>query len=444
MKKLFTYNTFLTIFLCFIVIMAFCSLLRHHYLGGNKLQIFQKIVVAIAETPSNARDMIKYKTINLNKQPVLFKHKDKKRFELFIDNKRNAILVLPRYDHALSRSVIDIVDLNNFEVIHTYKSDIKKKFDQIKNIKEYPYLKTEWAPERFSYVHPIILEDGSLIAAGINSPIYKIDFCSNLQWLNDKEQFHHSIEIDHENNLWTGGIMVPYSQFVEKFSIKNFQDDSIIKMNIDGKILLNKSVTELLFENNLIPSNFPLNTFTNPIHLNDVEPVLNDTKYWQQGDLFLSIKNQSAIVHYRPSTNKVLNYLVGSFHDQHDVDIISDKEISIFNNNNFYVNNEFSEVIIYNFETKTFRKLFNDQLRKENFKTVSQGLSHTFEDGALLVEEQNHGRIILLNNQGNKEWEFVNKDKNGDIGHVDWVRVIEDKIFIEKFKSLVKNKKCLN
>ena len=33
-----------------------------------------------------------------------------------------------------------------------------------------------------------------------------------------------------------------------------------------------------------------------------------------------------------------------------------------------------------------------------------------------MVEEQNHGRIILFNNRGEKEWEFVNKDKNGDIG----------------------------
>ena len=61
-----------------------------------------------------------------------------------------------------------------------------------------------------------------------------------------------------------------------------------------------------------------------------------------------------------------------------------------------------------------------------------------------MVEEQNHGRIILLNNKGKKEWEFVNKDKNGDIGLISWSRIIEDSEFIENFKLLVKNKKCLN
>ena len=61
-----------------------------------------------------------------------------------------------------------------------------------------------------------------------------------------------------------------------------------------------------------------------------------------------------------------------------------------------------------------------------------------------MVEEQNHGRIILFNNKGEKEWEFVNKDKNGDIGFVSWSRVIEDELFIKNFKSMVKNETCLN
>ena len=81
-----------------------------------------------------------------------------------------------------------------------------------------------------------------------------------------------------------------------------------------------------------------MNTFTktgtDPIHLNDIEPALYDSKYWKKGDLFLSSRHQSAIIHYRPEINKVINYLTGPFSQQHDVDIISDEEISIFDNNN--------------------------------------------------------------------------------------------------------------
>ena len=61
-----------------------------------------------------------------------------------------------------------------------------------------------------------------------------------------------------------------------------------------------------------------------------------------------------------------------------------------------------------------------------------------------MVEETIEGRILLFNNQGEKEWEFVNKDKNGDIARISWSRIIENELFIKKFKSLVENKKCIN
>jgi hypothetical protein len=445
MKKFFTYPVFVVLFLSFIGAMGFGAIVKYHYEGGEKYQFLQKTVMLIVNVPITVREIIKYRTLSLNKPPKLQKHKDKKRFEQFIPNNRNALLVLPRYDYSLSRSVVDIVDLNNFEIIHTYKHDINKMNNQVTNTKEFPKLKIDNSQIRFDYQHALLLEDGSLTA--IYGPAFKLDFCSNLKWINDEENFHHSQMIDHEGNIWVGGQMNPKSQYVKKYAIKDFLDDSIIKINTDGKILYNKSITEILIEDNIVADNFAytssLLNAKDPIHLNDIEPAFTDTEYWQQGDVFISIRNQSAIIHYRPSTNEVINYITGPFAQQHDVDIISDREISIFNNN-FFVNNEHSEVVIYNFETKTFKKIFNDQLQKNNFKTETSGLSEIFRDGALMVEEQNHGRIILFNNKGEKEWEFVNKDKNGDIGLVSWSRVIEDELFIKNFKSMVKNKQCLN
>ena len=150
-----------------------------------------------------------------------------------------------------------------------------------------------------------------------------------------------------------------------------------------------------------------------------------------------------AIVHYRPNSNKIINYITGPFHHQHDIDIISEKEISIFNNNTINDMNV-SEVLIYNFENQKFTKVLNEQLKKDNFQTTTNGLAHFFKDGSLLVEEQNHGRIIIYDKNGNKELEYVNKDKNGNIGLIKWVRVIENQEFIDKFKKLSKNKVCLN
>ena len=417
-------------------------------MGGERFKSLQKIAVFFSEVPMNVRDMIEHRTLNLNSPPKLKKHKNKKKFNQFINNERNALLVLPRYSHNQNRSFVDIIDMINFEVIHTYKHDISSMNDKVQNMTEFPSIKIDSDPVRFKYWHPLILDDGSLISFGDNAPIFKINFCSNLEWLNDEEIFHHSLNIDHENNIWAGGKQHPQSKNLNEYAIKGFSDDSIIKINTDGKILYSKSVIEILVDNKIFPYNFAftqkLLNEEDPIHLNDIEPAINNSEYWKKGDVFLSARHLSAIIHYRPSTNKVINYIIGPFSEQHDVDIISNKEISIFNNNSSFIENKFSEVVIYNFETRKFSKLFNDQLQKNNFKTHSQGLSHIFKDGALMVEEQNHGRIILFNNKGEKEWELVNKDKDENIGLISWSRIIENSIFIDKFKSLVRDKKCTN
>ena len=450
-KKFFTYPVVLILVLSFVVSLAFGSLVKYHYEGGKKYVNFQKTAIFFASIPANIKMMIKYKTFNLhnvlNRPPILKKHNNKSRFNQFIEKKRNALLILTRYDHSQNKSLVEIVDLNNFEVIHKYQHDVLEMWNEIKNTKEFPRINIDKSPIRFEYFHPIILEDGSLIADSNETPMYKIDFCSNLKWINDEEWFHHSKMLDHEKNIWSPGHLNPKSKHVRKYPFEDFVDDSIIKISTDGEILVNKSVIEILIENKIIQDNFVLNSYLlgeeDPLHLNDIEPVLQDSEYWNIGDIFLSIKHQSAIIHYRPSTNQVINYITGPFSWQHDVDIISDREISIFNNNVIDEKN-FSEILIYNLETQNFTKLFNNELQNENFKTVSNGLSHLFKDGALMVEETIHGRIILFNKEGQKEWEFVNKDKEGNIGLLSWTRVIEDDSFVNKYKSLVNNKKCTN
>ena len=67
--------------------------------------------------------------------------------------------------------------------------------------------------------------------------------------------------------------------------------------------------------------------YPDPIHLNDIEPILKDGPFWKKGDVFLSIRDQSMIVLFRPTTNKILNVIQGPFNMQHDIDIISDEEI---------------------------------------------------------------------------------------------------------------------
>jgi hypothetical protein len=454
MSKNKTYYIISLLFLIFFIsLIAYGSILRHHFTGGQKFKSIQKLSLFLAEIPSNIKKL--FISGNLNQLPELTKHKGKKKLENFTPSKtRKELLVLPRYDHNLSRSVVDVIDLGNFKVIHTYKHDIDQMNEQIKNKELFPRIDIDNSETRFLYWHPYILDDGSLLSMYGN--LFKINFCSKLVFVNDKKIFHHSIERDSDNNYWVGTRETNLeSKYIKQFNLKDFVDNSISKISTDNKILYSKSVIEILIENKLVPENYPLSQYligkekkpleeVDPTHLNDIEPALTDTKFWDKGDLFLSLRELSAIVHYRPSTNQVINYITGPFSRQHDVDIISNHEISIFNNNSFPTKDKYSEIVVYNFRDKTFRKLHEKKLKKLNFKTHSNGLSHHFKDGSLLVEETIHGRIIKFNNKGKIDFEYINTNDNNKIGWISWSRVIEDEVLIDNFYSLLKNKKCLN
>jgi len=418
------------------------SLVRAHYVGSKKFRILQVLAIFLARIPSNIFFYIKKIPLNgyFNKSDILLKHKHKKKFTWFITKKRSILLVLPRYDHFEKRSLVEIIDLNNFHTIHTYRHNIDEMNLLVKNKKYFPGLNTLGNSKKFLYWDPLILEDGSLICNGNPGPEFKMDLNSNLKWINDKLIFHHSKMLDHEKNYWVCGRLTNRSKILKNNSLNEVDDDAIVKMNVNGEILYQKSLIEILFENKLWDKNkiLELKKIYHPIHLNCIEPVFENTKFWKKGDVFINLKHQSQIILFRPSTNQVLESIKGPFSMQHDIKIISKNKISIFNNNNFLFENKFSEIVIYDFETKKFKKIFNKELKKEKFKTYLSGKSKILKDGSLFVEEARHGRIILFNNKGKKEWEYINKSKNGLIGYTSGCRIIEDENFIKKFNLLLK------
>ena len=280
--------------------------------------------------------------------------------------------------------------------------------------------------------------------------MYKINFCSELEWYNDKYIFHHSNEIDSEGNIWVSSRQNPYSNTVKKIMKlrpintakkgKQYADDTIIKISEKGKELFVKSVTEILIENNL----YSLVDYEHddPIHLNDVQPVNVDGKFWKKGNVFLSLRNKSMIIHYDTLSNKVLRIIKGPFQLQHDVDILSDKKLIIFNNNSL-IDQNISEIILYDYEKNTFEKILNDELKKNNFFTATEGLQDQLDDGSLLIEEQNHGRILFFDRKGSLEWSYVNKAQNGNVYITNWSRLIKDENLLKSIKNKIKNTKCI-
>ena len=280
--------------------------------------------------------------------------------------------------------------------------------------------------------------------------MFRINLCGKLVWINDDDEYGHSIMPDYEGNIWLGSDKKPYSKIVmEKLPLYNeYHEGAINKIDVNsGKTLFSKSIAEIMIENSI--GGDDIFGSEDPFHDNDIEPVLYDSEFFKKGDLFIPIRNKDLIIQYDYKKNKVLRSIRGPFSGFHDPDVISSEEISIFNNNQVPNTKEFSEILIYNLKTNKFKKIHNEVLKSLNFKSFNNGLADFSKKGSILIEETNGGRLIFFNSDG-LEWEFINIDENNEkrpVYAIFWSRLITDESLVEKLKYEYKNfkkEKCIN
>lgn len=171
--------------------------------------------------------------------------------------------------------------------------------------------------------------------------------------------------------------------------------------------------------------------------------MLKSSYYFQKGDLFISCKNISTIFHYRPLGNKIINIIEGPFQSQHDIDIINDSTISIFNNNTHTKwQNEatewtktssplrlgpfYSEIVLYHLDDHSFSTEQKNSMEANEIYTFTEGLSEKLGDETFFIEEQNSGLLWVLKND---EVIYKNVLKSQYEGHhhlPNWTRIIKN------------------
>lgn len=376
-------------------------------------------------------------------------------------HKNQSYLILSRYNGDIKQGVVELIDLKTFQILHTWNPDFNLINDNenLYEKDEFNAIGQDRSDNRALLKHPVFLNDGSLIFNYITSPLTKIDKCSKVIYQNTDDAFHHSVEIDDEGNIWAPTHMHPSSMNTNIFgsappgSTDNpaYLDDAIVKVSPEGKKIFEKSVSQIFIENNM---EYLLNavgdrSFTkDPIHLNDIQPVLEDGPYWKKGDVFLSLRHQSMIILYRPSSNEILWKSTGRYFHQHDVNIINDHQISVFNNNSKdgvsgdFVDG-FNEVIIYDFEKDSYSKYLPKSLENYDVATITQGRGKITDKGDLFIEESNYGRLLYFKSDGSLKWVYNNKAQNKKVYDVSWSRILFKNNDIIKVNQFLKHKnKC--
>ena len=452
-KKIEVWIVLLIILAMLVFAFLFGFLVRQEIKGYTKFGKLSETALFISEIPlkvkraffliDGSKKDLKAKNFTIQRDKNL-----KSGFNLYTDIRENSILIIPRYDGEIQQSVIDVYDMTSYKKIFTYKFDTDEVINLIDTTKdEFVNIKNNDRLDRFRHNHPFIDEKGDVLTHSYYSVLFKMSMCGNLEWADLKNIYHHSIELDNDGNFLLPSVQYNNNNLMnimtDEFT-SDYNDDSITIIDTNGNLIFQKSVTELLIENDYLDINFS----KDPIHLNDIQPVLKDGPYWNKGDLFLSLRNLSMVILYRPFENKILKIIKGPFTKQHDVDIISEKEITIFNNNIFFNNSSYTynygnvEILKYDFENESFTKLINQSLILEDIKTSEEGLHHITKDQNIIIEEQEAGKLIMFDKNGKKLWEYINKDKNGDTYLISWSRLIKDKNLVEKLRKLYEVKKC--
>ncbi len=445
-KKIEAWVLYLVIVFSLLFTIGFAGLVHQEIMGTRKLGKVSKFAVYISKLPVQFLKIV----LNKNEFMVVDRFPELEGFS-GEPHEEKIFLLLSSYNLDLKQSIVELVDLRNFTTLHTWNpkfNDYNKLVDQKD---EFRFLDRDKNDNRSLAHHPFLTQDGGLL---INDGVLnKIDSCSNLIWQSSHDWFHHSLEVDSENNIWVPTHLFPSNMDKNIVGMNDqsnggFLDDAIVKISNDGKIIFEKSVSQIFMDNQLEPLLFSVgipNIPSDPIHLNDIQPVLEDSAFMRKGDVFLSFRHQSMIILYRPETDKIIWKGFGVFFHQHDVDILSRNKISIFNNNSKNgMNGAFvdghNEVIVYDFLKNEYSSYMKNSLALHKVKTQTQGLSEILPNGDLFIEETNFGRTLYFNRDGQLKWSYLNRSSDGKVGTVAWSRLLHTPSDLLKVKNFLASK----
>ena len=448
-KKVEIWILYLVIILSILFAIGFGTLVRQELVGQTKAGWISKTALSLAQIPLN---LIKAFDSDLRLED---------RFPTLdgfngTPNSQKSYLLLSRYDGDLQEGVVELIDLTNFEILHTWNPDVDAFNDLVEQADEFTYLERDSNNSRSRFLHPKLTQDNGLLFHD-TAPLRKIGICSNLIFQNTHDRFHHSIETDIDGNIWVPSHVYPQSLPIEEVGIDiirngGYADDAIVKLSSDGQIIYEKSVSQIFIDNGLEYLLFSVGDRQfdlDPIHLNDIQPINADGKHWKKGDVFLSLRHQSMVLLYRPTTNEIIWKGVGPFFHQHDVEIIDDHRISVFNNNSKdFVDADIvdghNEVIIYDFETDTYSSYLKDSLFENDVRTITGGRSQILSNGDLFIEETNYARTLYFNQDGSLRWTHVNRSDNEKVYRVGWSRILYTQDDIQTVNNLLESKGTCN
>lgn len=266
----------------------------------------------------------------------------------------------------------------------------------------------------------------------------KLDRCGKRLW-SLEEHNHHTLSAAMGGGYWIGGRVIknraddPDFRPMTNPMRKNgrIENDEILRVSADGKVLARKSVFELMMENGLEPvltaNGTPQRGETladnEILHLNKITELPPDIAAafpeFRAGDIALSARDYNIVMVVDPTTWKVRWHSVGPWLRQHSVRFTPDGRISVFNNNSYsyeLLNDGktdlsvpvHSNILAVDPRTGASEVLYGDRPGEE-LASVERGFEQPLADGGILVTETYGGRAFQIDKDRKIVWEYINR-----------------------------------
>lgn len=429
-KKVEVWVLLLLLFLAGLAALGFGIVVRQTLEGSDRYGIVGKGAIILTALPDLTIKMLAPPSADLESKEQRFVGRQGFAGKVadYQDGAGDNLLLLSRYDGDRERSVVELVRIATGEVLHTWLPDTDDIISRVPGGGEFKWLKRDHHAKRFRMLSPVLDADGGLTFHS-TTPLIRVDACSKLDWLNTEDIFHHMVEADGEGHYWVASHSRP--QLVDRFG-SDYLDDTIARVSGEGELVFTKSVTGILLENDLRHEFYNYDKYIDdPIHLNDIQPVTEDGRFWKRGDVFLSLGHLNMVMLYRPATDELIWWTQQGLNHQHDVDIIGDGQISVFDNNSIMTPqgdrvDGFNEVLLFDLESGEVSSYLKESLARHEVRTISQGASRVLPNGNLYVEETNYGRLLEFSADGALLWEYINRAENGKVYIMNWSRIITE------------------
>jgi hypothetical protein len=424
MKRFISFFAKTVLFLAFLSIFGW--MVQHITKGDKNFGFFQKPIQELSSFP----DLFVQSAKEVASLPGTFV-KTAADFK-GVNKLENDLNILSSYTNAENERTVVLKNLKNDEVLYSWEIDN-------------PHA------DHARIMDPIMFEDKSLCYSfnGVTG-LRKIDSTGNLIWKQDSIAHHHSMNLDSSGNIWAcsytkdnQGFIVYRGKYKVDANPVHFIDNTISKIDSKtGKLLYHKSITEILMENNLEYLYIQSDRKEDPLHINDVQPALKSTEFYDEGDVFISSRNLSSILHFRPKTNELVKLIQGPFSSQHDVDFLNDSTLVFFNNNSYNVGgfpgvnwpiakelleigDKYSFIYHYNLKTGEFSPAEKEVFAENQIFTFTEGMQEYLPDGSIFIEEQNSGVLWVLKNH-EVIYKAVHPSHEEGYHHLpNWIKVIK-------------------